>query len=368
MILNISDRFRNRRVSYFNDATVNLKYDAVASTFQLSYYFDPENVDHKELSCVGHYHVCELIDNETGELILKGIVLSIAFDSQAEKTLVNISGYSLPGILEDCEIPPTDREGNRISLQSDNLSLREVAEKYVKIFGIGIVIHQIVKADMEIKYPQIEAKETESVKNFLATLCSQVDITMTHDRFGNLVFTREILQAPVYHFEKQRLPGVKLKLAFNGQGVHSLIWVLGQADFEGVNKAESEPLVNPYIPNQNNIFRPKVATQSKKSENAVDVDESARNIRAGETRNLSLTIEMDRWDFNGKIIRPGMTIAVTNPDVYLYRKTNFFIESVTLHESADKLKTATLQCCPPEAFTGTEPVYPFKGINLHPIE
>lgn len=363
MTLRINDRFKNREITYFNDVVIDLKYDAIASTFQVSYYFDPLNPEHKELSCVGHYHVCQLLDGD--ELILTGFILSIKFDSEAKDSLCHISGYSLPGVLEDCQIPPMDRNRVRISLQSDNLCLREIAEKYVEPFGIGIVISPIVKDEMEIKYPQVEAKETETVKNFLANLCSQVDITLTHDRYGNLVFTREAPSKPVFHFDPDELPGVKMSLNFNGQAMHSVIYVLGQADFEDSNKAESEPLINPFIPNQNNVFRPRVATQSKKSENAVDVDESAKNLRANEIRALGFTIDIDRAKLNGKILRPGQVISAINPKVYLYKKTNFFVEVFKITKDANNLERAVITCCPPEAFTGAEPVYPFRGVNLH---
>jgi prophage tail gpP-like protein len=185
------------------------------------------------------------------------------------------------------------------------------------------------------------------------------------------VFTREVLKKPSFHFETENLPGVKMEMTFNGQMVHSRFHVLAQADFDDnneVNKVESKPLLNPYIPNQNNVYRPKVAMQSKKSENAIDVDQSANNIRASETRALSLTIDMDRWDLNGKIVRPGQVISTADPAIYNYRKIDWFIEGVTLIESANSLKKATLRCCPQEAFTGTVPNYPFSGINLHPID
>ena len=370
MILKISDRFKNRRVTYFNDVSITLKYDAVASTFQLNYYFDPDNVEHKELSCIGHYHLCELFDNENQELVLTGVILSIRFVSKAQKSLVAISGYSLPGVLEDCEIPPFDRFGKEVPgyLQSDGLKLREIVQKFAALFSVNVVIHSSAASDMESEYTQDEAKETQSVKSYFASLVSQKNVIMTHDQNGNLIFTKPVKTKPIFHFEPDALPNVTMTLDFNGQQLHSVYWVFAQQDIEDEAQSnESEALPQPYIPNRNHVFRPHVASMSSKSDEDLDTDKAAKNLRAKELRALSLTIEIEGWNLDGKIVRPGAIISVTNKEVYLYRKTDFFVESVELKRDAEK-KIAILKCVPPEVYTGDEPVYPFKGYNLHPIE
>src|SRR6478736_4627146 len=118
MILKINDRFRNRVVSFFVEATVNRRFDSIGSTFSVKYFFDPNNHEHKEFSCIGHYRTCTL--EQDGELLFTGIILSIEFVSSKVAELTTVSGYSLPGFLEDCEIPT-----EVYPLQSDLLSLRE---------------------------------------------------------------------------------------------------------------------------------------------------------------------------------------------------------------------------------------------------
>lgn len=369
MILKISDRFKNRRVSYFNDVSVKLKYDAVSSTFQLNYYFDPNNIEHKELSCVGHYHECTL-HNDNDELILTGTILSIRFTSEAKKTLVSISGYSLPGVFEDCEIPPYDRNGAEVPgyLQSDSLLLKDIVQKYADLFQIGVVIHPLAMQDMLSQYTQSDGKATQSVKSYFTELVSQKNIIISHDQFGRIVFTKPVRTKPIFHFETDNLPATKMALSFNGQGMHTYYLAMAQEDIEdGAQANQSSLVLNPYIPNRRNVFRPKVATMSSKSDEDLDTEKAALNLRARELKALTLTIEMDRWELNGKIVRPGVEISVTNPEIYLYRKTEWFVESVDLDGDTEK-QTAVLTCVPPEAYTGGEPTYPFKGYNLHPIE
>jgi prophage tail gpP-like protein len=128
MILKINDRFKNRTVDFFNEFTLNLVHDSVGSTFGFSFYFDPNNPEHKELACVSHYHEVQLEHNN--ELLLTGYLTSQRFKHSAVKELASFGGYSLPGVLDDCEIPTS-----LYPLQSDGLTLKEIAEKLIKPFG-----------------------------------------------------------------------------------------------------------------------------------------------------------------------------------------------------------------------------------------
>jgi len=60
MILKINDRIRTRTVKFFSDFDLTLRYDAVASGFGFKMYFDPDNLEHKEMLCIGHDHIATL--------------------------------------------------------------------------------------------------------------------------------------------------------------------------------------------------------------------------------------------------------------------------------------------------------------------
>lgn len=375
MILHINDRLRNRRISYFDSVNVTLRYDSVASTFQLAYYFDPNNSEHKEFSCVSHFHECTLEDD--GEIVITGYILTINFKDDNTRSLVNITGYSRPGFLEDCSMPLLELS----SLQSDKLSLKQITSKILAPFKIGLVIHSRVASLMDEEFDQSDAKIQQNVRTYLSDLASQKDINLTHDEYGNLVFTRAVHSKPIYNFERS-LPVTGMELNFNGQGMHSRITVLGQADVdEEAQAAQSTPISydveqlfkktakppgfiappvsNPYVPF---VFRPKIITQSSGKES--DTLKAANNAIAQELRGLQLTVSLDRWKLNGKIVRPGRIVSILNPYIYIYKKTDFFIESVDLKENTAG-QTATLHLCVPESFTSEAPNYIFKGINLH---
>lgn len=357
MELYISDRFRNRAIKFFSGYKVTSRFDSIASTFELEYLFDPFNFEHKEFSCVGHVHECTLKDE--GELILTGYILSIAFVDASKSNMVKISGYSLTGVLEDCQVPPT-----LYPLQVNGLSLKEISDRLLQPFGLTSVIHSSVAALMNQKFEDTEPKENQTIKGFLTELAVQKNIVITHNEFGQLVYTKAQKTKPIFHFERTqatgKIPGVDFSLTFNGQQMHSDIWALAQADFDPeAQAAQSSAVKNPYIPI---VFRPKVVKQT--SGNSDNTDLVADNSVASELKGMPLVIKLDRWRIVDRIVRKGEIISVTNPYVYLYKKTDWMIESVEFTGTPES-KTAVLRCVIPEVYTGQPIKYIFAGINMH---
>lgn len=348
MILKINDRIRNRQVTNFNNVTLSLKYDALASAFGFSYYFNPDNSEHKELMCIGHYHECTIEYNN--ELLLTGQILSETFTDQSQVQMVGLSGYSLPGVLEDCQIPTSI-----YPLQVDNLSLLQIAQKLCRPFNISVVVDGVEDKMNEV-FTTTEAKESQTIKSFLSELAVQKDIVITSNEKGQLVFTKAKTNLkPIAVFDRT-IPVTSMSLSFNGQGIHSHITVMKQAD-EG--NAGEETIRNPYV--INSVFRPKVMTQT--SGNDVDTTKAVKAALASELKNLKLSITLDRWVLNGKVIKPNNIITVENPRVYLYKRANWFIESVE-YSGNEKQQVCTLTCVLPEVYNGNVPEYLFKGINL----
>lgn len=341
MNLKINDRLRVRNIKFFNNFNLNLRYDSVASSFSFGFYFDPKNNEHKELACVSHFH--EAIVEHNGETLVTGYILGESFASASTRKLVSFGGYSLPGVLEDCEIPPSV-----YPLQSDGLTLRQIAEKLIKPFGIKMIVDPAVASRMNQVYEKTTADIKQPIKGYLTELAAQRNIIISHNVKGELLFTEaKANQAPIMHFELG-IPATEMSLSFSGQDMHSEITVMKQSSLDGGN-AGQYTIHNPFVPI---VYRPKVITQS--SGDDIDTEKAARNALAAELKNIVLTIVTDRWEIDGKIIKPNNIITATNPELYLFKKTKWFIESVTL--TGDNTKTtATLNCVLPEVYNGQVP-------------
>lgn len=352
IVLKISDRFKNRKVDWFTNVRLGFKYDCIANDFSLDYYFDPDNFEHKEFSCVGHFHLCTLEYN--GKVIMTGIILSIQFIDEPQKKLARISGYSLPGVLQDCSIAKSS-----YPLQSDGLSLTAIVDKLLKPFNIKYVIDQSVRRDMDIVFSETEAGQTQSVQSYLTELATSRNIIISNDTQGRVVFTRlDANKTAIFHFE-QNIPGVSMTLGFNGQAMHSDILAVMQADPDDPNAVEAPPVQNPYVPI---VFRPQTIVVN--SGDGLTVQRAADNAIAAELKNVTLIVSLDRFQIGEVLFLPGEFITVTNPQVYLYKKTKWIIESVDFTGDSAK-EVAVLRCVPPEVYTGKKPQYIWKGINIH---
>jgi len=140
--------------------------------------------------------------------------------------------------------------------------------------------------------------------------------------------------------------------------MHSEITAMKQAASDGGNAGEATVL-NPYV---FTVFRPKVITQSSGNDN--DSLEAAKSALASELKNLKLTIVTEDWEVNGKVVKPNNIITVKNKNVFLFKKSDWFIEMVNFKGDSKKL-TATLTTVQPSVYDGTTPTYLFEGINLH---
>lgn len=334
-------KIQNKEVKLYNQFSVHLKYDTVASTFSFNYYFNPDNADFRALLRPGKYPSVKVEHN--GERLITGTLLNYQFASEASRQLTAVSGYAKAGVLEDCQIPPS-----LYPLQSDGLTLKEITQKLIQPFGINLIVDSSVVDKVNASYETATANASESIKSYLSELASQRHVILTHNEYGDLVMTEAKAQkAAIFDFVKG-MPGVKMKLEFNGQKMHSEISVQRQAKKDDPN-GESSSIKNPYAAG---TFRPRVEKQSTGDE--MNTPLATRNALSEELKEIKLLIELEGWTLNDKIVRPNNIITVLNPDLFLFKKTNFFIESVE-YSGDNESESAVLTCVVPEVYNNQTP-------------
>jgi len=336
---------------------LDLVHDSVGSTFNFKFLFDPENPEHVELTTPGHYHECTVEFDD--ELLLTGYILNHKFRQSSVPHMAEFSGYSLPGVLEDCEIPTS-----LYPLQSDGLSLTSIAQRLIQPFKLKMEVDAAVSARMNASFKKSTASETAKVKDYLVELAAQKNIIISHNAAGNLLFTEAKTEVdPIISFDlrTENPIGTSFDFEVNGQGMHKYITLQKQASKDGGNAGEQR-VRNPLV--AGNIFRESVQSQSSGDDN--DTGEAAKRALADQIRNVKLTITTDQWKVGGKIVRPNNIIEIIAPKLFIFKKRRFYIESVSLQGDETKT-TATWNCVMPEVYNGKIPVNIFDGINLHPI-
>lgn len=366
-------KVRDRIIDKYNNIAVSLRYDSVASPFGANIYFNPSNADDRRLFVPGNYNPVTIVHGK--ETLITGVLLSAGFQDSAVKHLMNIGGYSKAGVLDDCQ-----NSVDNYPLQFNNVSLFEIAQKLCSPFGLNVVVDDIVKNECSAAYAVGQTMEPDdTIKNFLTKLAVQKNIVLSHDIAGNLLFTRaDTTKQPIFNFVNG-MPWVGMSLNFDGQQMHSVIWGIGQGNIDTANASEAS-IKNPYVQSHLNFmetarlntilkpgvsydtgYRPRVSMQTSGGDN--DTTLTARQLLSQELKTIRLSIEIQGWELKGKLVRPNNIITVTNPDLFLYQKTRWFIESVDFRGD-ERSETATLNCVLPECYNNETVKNVFTGTNL----
>lgn len=399
-------KIANRIFRHFGQCTINLKFDSVASTFELQVYFNPDDATEKTLFMPGSYHRCEIFYG--GVLVLTGTVLSHSFGRNEVRQWANVSGYSVPGILEDTCVLNVDadesitiNEANQTAavpdapLQLDGLTLQQLCEKLILRQGIGLEVDQELKTDTAFNAPitKVSIRPEQSIASVLDEQCRSKNVLLSHTKDGKLLLTRakadalltksetfvkvsptavssdvdgapeavivkeerrEEQRAVLADFTRTRYNNMGLQ--FDGQRMHRVIQVVGQASVGDTVNTPISACVNPYVPNDSRGLRFKRVVQRVGDEN--DTQLTARQLVGDELKNIKLMIGVEGWTLGGNLITPNQIVEVQNEDLHLYKKSKWFIQEVSLMATESERK-AMIQCVPPEAFNNDKIVNKF---------
>jgi len=337
-------RINGKYYLYFNDFTISTTLDSVASTFAFTLKRDFKNLVQKDLTRPLAFHQVELFD-DFNKLLLNGTIINNGFNSSAAPNLVQLSGYSAGGVLEDCTI-----DYALYPLESINRTLKEIAERLLKSFGLKLIIAPNVKDECNKPYTKSVAEPDGTIKDYLAKLAAQRNIVLSHDIYGNIIFFKPNIKAQSLGlFTAENT--LNMSLDVNGQGMHSKITTIRQpskkstdlfSDESGVTGVDTEN--NPLIQKH----RPFVEVMSSGSD--TDTSKSAKNTLAAELKGIKVTLDLDRWIE----VMAGDIIEVMNEEIFLYAPTRLMIESMTKFEDSGK-KGMSLSLVLPETFTGDTP-------------
>ena len=113
----------NKQYTNFTVDNITLKYNAFASSFSFTGVddYDPLPLSYPDIQ----------IFDESNVLLLTGKAINNTYTSAPRKTLIPVTGYSLPGVLEDSSIPL-----EAFPLEFDNMSLNEITGRLLSFFNL----------------------------------------------------------------------------------------------------------------------------------------------------------------------------------------------------------------------------------------
>lgn len=300
----------DKEFNFFSGYDVSLKFNSVGSTFSFSALTElmPKYLTYPE---------CEIYNNDN-DLLITGTIISEKTILSSKPNLFTVSGYSKAGILEDCNIPVS-----LYPLQSDKLSLKEITDKILAVFGLAYVVSNDVKADFEAQYKKSNASPTQSIKAYLNSLASQKKIILSSTEKGELFFTKVDVSklSPIISLNEGDFGVINVSLSINGQAMHSEITIMRQA---GSNPDAGEfTIKNPYV----NLFRSKTKTLT--SGDIFDVEKAARMELSAELRNIKFNISTT------KFVKPGNLIELKSKSLGIKDFVELFVEQTDIKGDAN---------------------------------
>lgn len=353
-------RAGGKKFSEWESVDINLRLNTVGSTFSLSGLFTKSTYN---LFKYFGYENCEiwLVDKDNGkeEKLITGTIVNVTRISSKIPHLTQITGASLPYVLETVNFPPNE------PLQWENTNIKTIAKRVCQIFNLKLKIHEgAIDKCNEIFNKTIACKPGETIKAFLSRICETKGVTVAHDNEGNLFLYRILNTIPAsskitgndYHFE--------MGVVANGQEMHSHVTAIKENtikdDIEGDNFSLQNTTYTAKSPFIKNKYLPMTKVISKTDD--FNVMESVDRIIAKEARNFPITCSKLGWTFNGRIVRSGFYLDLESEDL-LIRETKFLVEEMTFTKEAGGQEQLSFTCLLPCVYTGKPPIKsPFKEV------
>jgi|GEM_PF-1908935 len=370
-------RVNNQTYINFDSVSIDSSIDSVASTFSIGAFFDLNNPEDREIFRPLKYNKIEIF-GDSEDLLLTGTILNHEIGNKSASELINISGYSLPGVIEDCNIPYS-----MYPLENLKMNLAEITRRVIKPFGLNLIIDPLIEKEVNLVYPKSVCGPEETIKEYLAKLAAQRNIILSHTVKGDLLMFRPDVGAEVkYIFTDENT--TSMGLSVNGQNMHNQLTVIRQPkpkkkpvlktktkkhkEFETDANGDIIPNLPPvvtiktkevkqrpkpqFFDTVNNpmieVFRP--AVQKMTAGEDLSTEAAVRDYISDELGNISFSIEINEW----LDLSFGDIIEIESQSLFLRNKTKLMIDSISRSQSASG-QSMRIDATLIEAFIGQEP-------------
>jgi prophage tail gpP-like protein/phage tail protein X len=329
----VSITIDNQQFYLWEDTSITLGIDTIDS-FQFSIPWDPFNDELKKI--FKPYQYKQIGITIGGEKVITGTIVKHDPRKLANSSRLTLSGYALPGILQDVNVPT-----NLYPIELFDNDLEQIAKKLCDPFSITPVF----EADKGSTFKSVTISPTDKILDFLIKLAKQRGLIVTSNEVGELVFQTVATGKAKTTIKEGLFPFISGSGTLDGQQRFSTITALSD-NWNGKSSGS-------YVANDNTITvnRPHVFTTNHITKGEL---QKAANAKMGRSFATSIQLPLnvtgwrdsdgDRWEKNSRII-------YQSPTNFIYKETEFIIRLVTFTRRPDGL-VSNFQLVFPEAFTG----------------
>lgn len=276
-----------------------------------------------------------------GEQLFTGTMVAVDPVIANESITIAASGYSLPGVLNDCTPPPSS-----FPLEFNGQDLRGIAASIAGDFGLAVEFP-------DGPGPTFERVACDPGKNalaFLIELAQQRNLIVTNNAAGALVFFRPApVGIPIAKLWQGDSPVLSVTPMFSPQQYHSHI-----TGIEPVVVGSEGSQFTVRNPRLQGVVRPVTFTAQD-----VEGGDIAEAVEAKASRMFgsmaSYSVRVSTWrDANGQLWAPDRTVTLEAPGAMVYSEYSFIVRSVAFDRDGTT-ETATLDLVIPGSFSGEQP-------------
>lgn len=307
-------------------------------TFSYGAPFEPDNQNFRDaFKPLSFLPVEATID---GALELTGTALGVNPESTPEGNIVTVDGYSLSGVLNDCQISAAD-----YPVEYNEQNLQQIA----KIIGDPFNVSVKFIDDPGQPFEQVAAGVNQKAFSFLASLAQERGFLIGNNSDGGMLFQKAAINAPTSAVLRGGEAGIgTIILSTEAQKIFSSITAHG-VTIIGL-PPDSYTAINPRV----SANRPFVFKTDGSDSGDVKPDAEAKLGRMYGAA-LSVSVDVIGWQSpDGELWRPNTIINLIAPEAMIYNETRFLVKTVSLRQTSEA-ETATLTLVLPESYSSKVP-------------
>ncbi len=326
------------RFRFWSGLTLTRSMDTV-DTLESSAPFEPSNADFKRIFTPFSYKPIS-VSVGTKPLFTGTILVSLP-RLVADRKTVTVSGYSLPGVMNDTNIP-----ASAFPLEFNGQGLQDIATTVARYFGLGVEFTD----QQGPVFDTVAAEPTEKAFAFLTKLAQQRNFVISSTPRGKLLFQRSVSPgSPVARLSQGVAPLVSVIPQFKPQAYYSSITGLAPAVI-GVSGSQ-HTVENPRL---KGVIRPHTFKADDTDNGDVKEAVEAKMGRMF-ANSVKYRAELSTWrDTLGNLWEPNTTITLLAEGAMIYSEYEFIVRSVDLSRDEDR-ESAVLTLVLPGAFSGQAP-------------
>jgi len=322
--------------SFFTEYSMTFEIDTF-DTFSFSAPFDNSIEIYREIFRPFSYKPVSIYYGK--ELIFTGVLLAPESAVLPDRREISISGYSKPGILNDCMMPITS-----FPLEFNNQKLEQITSVLCKPYGVQ---YRFLESSGN-PFKKVSIGIDQNIFSFLSDLAKQRGLLITNDSKGKLVFWKSETGKSLASFVEGELPFISCAPSFDYQNFYSHI--TGVTSTTESKDSAKYTYQNKYLTKLGIMRNYNCTIDDAKDSDIKQAVLSKVGRMFGESASYELTIQ-GHIDRQRNIFKKNTTITLLSPGAMIYRETEFLIKSFTLNRGIDGDSTV-FSLVLPGAYTG----------------